>query len=139
MDLRGLLKKHKELISYAFWGAATTVVNWALYFSATLLWGCNEYWATAIAWVGAVLFSFVVNKLFVFESKSWNAAVAWPEFWKFSGARAFSLGLEEGIMWLFCGILSVPDGIVKVGGSILTVLINYVFSKLFIFRRKENG
>lgn len=137
MNLRDLMKKHKELISYMFWGATTTFVDWSLYFLCRGWMGA--YWATAAAWAGAVIFAFVTNKLFVFASKSWSPAVAVPEFVKFAGARVFTLGLTEGIMWLFVKQLSFPDGLVKIGSSVLTVIINYVFSKLFIFRRKENG
>lgn len=137
MDLKGLLKKYKELISYVFWGAATTAVDWVLYF--LLRNPIGEYWAVAVAWAGAVVFAYVTNKLFVFASKSWALRVAGPEFLKFTGARVFTLGLTELLMWLFSGLLLIPDGIVKIGTSVLTVLLNYVFSKLFIFRRKENG
>ena len=136
MNLRDLLKKYRELISYIFWGAATTFVDWALYFLTRKALG--EYWAVAVAWAGAVLFAYVVNKLFVFDSKSWRFSVVIPEFLKFAGARALTLGLTEGMMWLFVEQLSINDGIVKIGSSVLTVLINYVLSKLFIFRRKND-
>ena len=137
MSIRNLLIKYKQLLAYMFWGSATTIVDWALYFLTRSALG--EYWAVAVAWCGAVLFSFVSNKLFVFDSKSWRFPVVMPEFLKFAGARAFTLGLTEGIMWLFVEQLCVDDGIVKIGASVLTILINYVMSKLFIFGRKNDG
>lgn len=137
MSSKGLPKMYKEQLAYVFWGAITTGIDWVLFF---LL--CNaigEYWAAAVAWAGAVVFAYVTNKLFVFDSKSWKLAVVGPEFLKFAGARAFSLGLTEVLLWLFVELLFVPAGIVKIGSSVLTVILNYVFSKLFVFRRKENG
>ena len=139
MKLRELLKKYREPIAYLFWGGATTAVNYGIYFFCTDLLKMNIYVTDIIAWVGAVLFAFVTNKLFVFDSKSWTPTVVLPEFLKFTGARVFSLGLELLLMWIAISLLHLPDGMVKIGVSVLTVLLNYVFSKLFIFRRKKNG
>ena len=139
MDLRSLLKKYKEPIAYIFWGGATTVVNYVLYFLCTDVLHLHYLAANGIAWVGAVVFAFLVNKLFVFDSKSWKIDVALPEFLKFAGARVLSGFLETALLWLFVDLCRFPDGIVKIGVSVLTVLLNYVLSKLFIFRRKENG
>lgn len=139
MDLRGLLKKYKEPIAYLFWGGATTLVNYVLYFLCTKVLHIHYITSNVLAWAGAVVFAFVVNKLFVFDSKSWKYAVVLPEFLKFTGARVLSGFLETALMWLFVELCRFPDGIVKIGVSILTVLLNYVFSKLFIFRRNKNG
>jgi len=139
MNLPALYAKYKEPISYLFWGAATTAVNYIIYFLCTDLFQLHYLGANILAWVGAVLFAFVTNKCFVFDSKSWAVAVVLPELLKFSGARVLSGVLETALLWLFVDLCKFPDGIIKIAISVLTVILNYVFSKLFIFRREQNG
>ena len=76
--MKKLLKKHKELISYVFWGAATTAVNYCVYFLCTQLLQIQYLISNVLSWVAAVAFAFVVNKLFVFASKSWKAGTVLP-------------------------------------------------------------
>ena len=134
----------KEVFSYLFFGVMTTVVN------LITLAICNKFVdimiSNIIAWVAAVVFAFVTNKLFVFESKSWKLSVIAKEIPSFTGARLLTLGVEEVgllvmIKWLH---LDVPLTIGPVGGefvikgilAVIVVLLNYVFSKLIIFRKK---
>ena len=140
MKIRSLLAKYKELILYGLWGAATTVVNFGVYFLCTRIWSIHLVASNMLAWVAAVLFAFWSNKCFVFESKSWAPQVALPEFFKFTGARFFSGLLETWLLWLCVEQLHFHDGVTKVLVSILVVLLNYIFSKLFIFRGgNKNG
>ena len=140
MKLRGLFAKYKELILYGLWGAATTAVNFGVYFLCTRLLHIHLVVSNMLAWVAAVLFAFWANKCFVFESESWALRVALPEFFKFTGARFFSGLLETGLLLLCVKQLHFHDGVTKVAVSVLVVLLNYIFSKLFIFRGgNENG
>jgi putative flippase GtrA len=141
-----------EIIRYLIFGVLTTLVNFAVYFAALALFGDESYLVSnIIAWVFAVAFAYVTNKLWVFESKSW----AWPHVRKelagFVSARLFSLAVEEAGLWLMIGALafgawSVPIPGHPVGGDVVAkfimqvvvVLLNYVFSKLIIFRRKND-
>ena len=140
MSIRDLLRKYNEPIQYILWGAATTAVNYCVYFLCTRWLEIQYILADVLAWVAAVIFAFWSNKLFVFESKSWEPRVAVPEFCKFTGARLLSGLMEVGMMWLFVDQLSFHDGLTKLLASVLVIIVNYLFSKLFIFRRRhENG
>lgn len=135
--IRDLLIKYKELILYVFWGAATTAVNFIAYFLCTKVFHMHYVAANVLAWLVAVLFAFWSNKSFVFESKSWAPKVVIPELCKFTGARVFSGALETGLLWLCVDLLHFPDDIIKILAGILVIILNYIFSKLFIFRKGE--
>ena len=133
--MKKLLKKHKELISYVFWGAATTAVNYCVYFLCTQLLQIQYLISNVLSWVAAVAFAFVVNKLFVFASKSWKAGTVLPELWKFVSARILSGVMETGILFLFVELLKLPDGPVKIAAGVLVILLNYAVSKWLIFKK----
>ncbi|MBR4767031.1 MAG: GtrA family protein, partial [Clostridia bacterium] len=90
-----------------------------------------------IAWVAGVLFAFFTNKLFVFESKSWAPSVAAKEFTGFVGARTFSLFVELLCMFLFVTIMNLNELLSKIFVGVIVVVLNYVFSKLLIFRKNK--
>ena len=133
--MRSLFQKYKELIAYVFWGAATTAVNYCVYFLCTQLLQLHYLVSNVLAWVAAVAFAFVVNKLFVFASKSWAGRTVLPELWKFVSARILSGVLETGLLFVFVSLLKLPDGPVKIAVSVLVVLLNYVVSKWLIFKK----
>ena len=133
--MKELFTKYKELISYVFWGAATTAANYCVYFLCTQLLQIQYLVSNVLSWVAAVAFAFVVNKLFVFASKSWKAGIVLPELWKFVSARILSGVMETGILFLFVSVLSLPDGPVKVAAGVLVILLNYVISKWLIFKK----
>ncbi len=140
-----LLQKNKELLKYAVFGVATTAVNFAVY-SALVLFcaGIGVTLANLISWICAVVFAFFTNKLFVFESKSFKIKTLLPEAAGFLGARVASgvieVFLPEFLMGL--GLDAVFFGIegllAKALVSILVIILNYVFSKLVIFKKKTD-
>lgn len=134
--MKNLYLKYKELISYIFWGVATTVVNYVVYFLCTRLFQINYLASNVISWIAAVAFAFLVNKLFVFASTSWARKTVFAELWKFVSARILSGALETGILFVFVSLLHMPDGIVKIAAGVIVVILNYIISKLFIFRKK---
>lgn len=134
----------KEVVSYLFFGVMTTVVNFIAF---GLCEGKMHYLvANAVAWVAAVVFAFVTNKLFVFESKSWKPNVLFKEAASFTGARLLTLGIEEIGMWGLIDLLHLDKAfnlpfasgemVVKIIISIVVVVLNYFFSKLIIFKKK---
>ena len=137
-SIRPLLRKHRELISYVFWGAMTTAVNYAAYLLLTE--GLQIYYLTGItiAWAVSVLFAYFVNKLFVFQSKTWAWRVALRELWQMVASRLFSLGLEIAIMWFFVEKLLCPHEVVKLLANVLVVIVNYALSKFVIFKKKTD-
>lgn len=154
----------KEIISYIFFGVLTTAVNLLTFYLFkklfisigwegilnTLLssagWekaldflsdGSDYLDANTIAWVVGVLFAFFTNKLFVFESKSWKPSVAGKEFIAFVGARILSFVAESVLMFLMVTVLSWNELIAKIIVGIVVIVMNYVFSKLFIFKKEK--
>lgn len=131
-----LLHKYRELVSYVFWGVATTVVNYVAYFLLSK--GIQVHYLTSniIAWAVSVLFAYFVNKLFVFQSKTWDRQVALRELWQMMASRLFTLGLETAILWIFVDMLHHNDIIVKIAANVVVVVTNYVLSKFIIFKKK---
>lgn len=152
----------KEIITYIFFGVLTTVVNLATFYVFKKLFisigwdgvfnaiipedsailklfsGGSDYLdANAIAWVVGVVFAFVTNKLWVFESKSWKPSVAGKEFTGFLGARVFSFVVETLMMFVMVSLLTWNEFVSKIIVGVVVVIINYVFSKLLIFKKKE--
>lgn len=132
-----LLRRHRELVSYVFWGVMTTIVNYAVYF--LLVEGLQIYYLAGniIAWAVSVLFAYFVNKLYVFQSRDWAWRVALRELWQMVASRLFSLALEMGILWLFVDVLLCPHGAVKLAANVVVVVVNYVLSKFIIFKKKS--
>ena len=145
--------KYKEIITYIIFGVLTTVVNFFAFWLFKKILGENLYLVNnAIAWVIGVVFAYITNKLFVFESKSWNLKLITKEITGFLGARIFSFLVEEGGMFLFISVLGLGEKslellgftmtgqfIVKLLLAVIVVVLNYVFSKFFIFRKQETG
>ncbi len=129
-----LLKKYKEIIKYLFFGVLTTIVNFLSYFIFANLLNIDQIISNIIAWFFAVIFAFITNKLFVFEHTSNQLKNWFIEFAKFFGCRIFSGALDTGLFAIFVTWLHFNDFIVKFFIQILVVLLNYVFSKLFIFK-----
>ncbi len=140
--IKGLFKKYKQIILYLFFGVTTTAVNWCIYALTNGLLQMEMTLANAVAWLGAVVYAFVTNKLFVFESKSMAGKVILQEGIKFFGSRVVS-GLFEILLptALFAigvnqPLLGVEGGIAKATVSALIIILNYLFSKFLVFRKK---
>ena len=133
--LRTLLQKHREIVSYIFWGVMTTAVNYAAYFLLRNVFLVPLVAGNAAAWAVSVLFAYFVNKLFVFRSKDWAWRVALRELWQMVASRLFSLGLEMAVMWCFVDLLRCPHLAVKLAANVVVVIVNYVLSKWIIFRK----
>ena len=126
--------KYKEGLLYLFFGGCTTLVN-ILAFMILRMCHIDLYISNGIAWVLAVLFAFVTNKLFVFESRGKGAKKALWEGISFFAFRLLSLLFDMGIMYVLIDLLSCNEMISKIVSNIFVIIINYVFSKLFIFKK----
>lgn len=132
-----LYRKHREVLLYLIFGVLCTVLNAAVYFVMRWLLpesGFRIAIANAVAWVIAVLFAYCTNRTFVFQSKS-QKTQAVREFYAFVAARVFSLVLEMGILYGGVLLLHWSDGILKIIGNVVVVIVNYVLSKLIIFKQ----
>ena len=131
-----ILKKYKTQIKYLIFGVLTTVVDFAI--SLVLYKVVNHHIANVLAWCGAVLFAYAVNKIFVFESKRSGIKAIAAEFGAFVGSRVLSLLLQEGVFVLAVDILTFDKGITKIAAAVIVVITNYFLGKL-IFSKKEKA
>ena len=100
--IKKLYKKYEEVILYVVFGVLTTLVNFVSFWVFNKILGEKFYLVSnVIAWFISVVFAYVTNKLWVFESKSWAFKILLKEVPEFFAARLFSLGVEEGGLWLF--------------------------------------
>lgn len=129
-----LVKKHWDIVSYLFFGVLTTVVNYIVYLPCYNLLSLSAAISNMIAWIAAVAFAYLTNKPFVFRSHDWSAKTVIPELSKFVGARIASGVLETGIIFLTVDLLRWNGNVMKLVTSVLVVIINYVASKLLVFR-----
>ena len=137
--LGGLCEKlwnNTELVSYLFVGVATTLVNYVVYYLATRLLSMGVMAGTWTAWVAAVAFGYVANKAFVFHTHCDSAMALLREAAGFFSMRLVSLGMETVLMYLTVTVLGLNDLVMKLVINIVVIILNYVFSKLFIFKKK---
>ena len=130
-----LLRKYQDILSYLFFGVLTTVVNFLVYYPLTNMLGMNATVVNVIAWAVSVSFAFLTNKPFVFKSHDWSAKVVFPELSKFIGTRLGSGALETLMIFLLVDCMAMDSNIVKIAVSVLVIVINYVGSKLLVFRK----
>ena len=125
--------KHKEVINYLIFGFLSFVVSMATYYLARI---CFDYViSNIISWIIAVIFSYVTNKLFVFESKIEGKRKLVKEFVTFILSRIFTLVLETLILYMMVDLMNMNDRMVKVIAQIIVILMNYILSKLIIFKK----
>ena len=122
-----------ELIAYIIFGILTTVVDWIVYYILSGL-GVNYIINSIISWTVAVLFAFITNKLFVFDSK--RLKNIFRELVLFVLSRLSTLVINLAGMYVLISLLKLNEFISKAILSILVVMLNYIFSKLFIFKTK---
>lgn len=141
--IKKLLIKYEEIITYLIVGVLTTIVSWGTcwIFEATFL-DPDIGWQNAVintlGWVAGVLFGYVTNRKYVF--KSTNPRI-WKEFCQFAGSRVSTLLLDLGIMSVTVNMIHMNYWIAKILiSSVLVMIANYVFSKLFVFKKdKKTG
>ena len=116
-------REHKEVILYLIFGVLTTVVNWLAY--AAFVWiGLDINVSNILSWIVGVSFAFVVNKWYVFESRSLESRKVIKEFGSFVGARIFT-----GIIAILLFPLLYNIGLNQ------SLLLNWIFSKYLIFKK----
>ncbi len=134
--MKSILARYKMQIKYLIFGVMTTLVDFVISFLLYKV--TNHHIANVAAWCGAVIFAYVVNKIFVFESKRRGVKALMMEFAAFAGSRVLSLLLQEGVFVLSVDILSFDKEITKIAASVIVVITNYFLGKL-IFSKKEKA
>ena len=141
--IKALWQKYREQGLYLIFGGLTTAIDWAISFGLYYLWSdamqslpALVHVADVIAWVAAVLFAFVTNRIFVFESKQKGFLPIARELLTFSGGRIFTLLLQEMIMLAFVTWLGLNVYVFRIIAAVLVIILNSIISKLLVFRRK---
>ena len=133
--IRNRKEEFKELVLYAVFGNMTFVISIGAYAIFNVLFGINELIANALAWVFAVLFSYVTNKKWVFKVATPTKTAFLVQIAFFSG-RFITLVIEEAIIFIFITLLDYPSMWVKLAAQVVVVVLNYVISKLFVFKNR---
>ncbi len=130
--LNNLYKKYKEIINYLIFGGLTTVVSIVTYALFAKVFNIDYLISNVLSWVLAVLFAYITNKIFVFESKSKKNVKEITSFFFF---RIISLVIEMIILYIFVDMLHIDDLITKIIAQVIVIVANYVFSKVFVFKK----
>ncbi len=121
---------------YGIFGVLTTIINFGCYKVLYDLWSWPNIQSNIIAWVAAVLFAFVTNKLWVFESKILEFKAVVTELWRFISCRLATGVMDLLIMYVGVDLLHGPSMKLKIGSNVLVILLNYTLSNLVIFGKR---
>jgi len=131
-----LIKKYKAFIAYAVFGVFTTIVNIVTYNVCYYNWGFSNTLSNIIAWVLAVTFAYLTNKVWVFDSKSWAWQVLRKEIPAFISCRLATGVMDLIIMFVCVDLFGWHALLMKLISNVLVIILNYVFSKLVIFKKR---
>lgn len=139
--LQKLYYRYEEALMYLFFGVLTTVVSFLA--AGLSKWALEQMQAgsgtvsivsTVFSWICAVTFAYVTNRLWVFDSKVSGFSAIFREAVSFYGGRAFTLAAETVMMWLGYSVIGINYWITKIGANVIVLILNYVISKLFVFK-----
>ncbi len=130
-----LWKKYKDVIPYIFFGVLTTLVNIIVYWIFAHPLHLQVMISTIVAWVASVLFAYITNRIWVFHSTATTSAEIMKEVVAFFSCRLATGILDWVCMYVFVNLLAWNDLLVKCGANVLVIVLNYVASKVLIFRK----
>ena len=135
MNIKETLKKHKDVVPYLFFGVCTTIVNVIVYWIAAYFISAGVMISTLSAWVGAVLFAYVTNRKWVFHSEAQTPKEILSEMVSFFICRLATGFVDWMCMLIFVEKLNINDMFIKVTANILVIILNYIASRMVVFRR----
>lgn len=134
--IRELFKKYRDIIPYAIFGVLTTLVNMIVYWAAAHPLGLSVMVSTVLAWILAVMFAYITNRKWVFHSQAVTFKEIAAEAISFFTCRLATGVVDWACMFIFVDLLHFNDVIMKAVANILVIILNYIASKLIIFRKK---
>jgi putative flippase GtrA len=137
MDFKKLYQKYKDVILYLFFGVCTTLVNVVVYWICAHPLNRGVMSSTIIAWILAVIFAYITNRKWVFQSEANGSKAIIKEIISFFACRLGTGVVDWACMYIFVDLLVWNDVIVKVVANIVVIILNYMASKLIIFRRRK--
>lgn len=135
--LKEIYIKNKAIILYLFFGVCTMILNTAAYAVCYEIFGIGNVLSTIVAWLLAVVAAYITNKIWVFESRTDTASELMQEIWKFFSCRIVTGIADIAVMYIFVDILTWNATCMKIVANIIVVILNYVASKLWIFRKRK--
>ncbi len=138
-NIKELYLKYKEVINYLVFGVLAMFVNFGSYYVFARMLSIDEVISSGLSWFCSVLFAYITNKLFVFDSKTNTAKEFLKEIISFFLARILSgILCDVGTFALMVKVLNINDMIAKVVTQVMVVIVNYILSKFFIFKNKKD-
>lgn len=134
-SVRTLFFKNKMVLLYLFFGGLSFFLNMGLFALLDGVCHIHELIANVICWIACVLFQFVTNRMWVFDGRTESTGALVKQMGSFFGGRVFTLLVEEAIILVFITWLGFKDMIVKLVAQIVVIVLNYVISKWFVFRK----
>ena len=136
--LQNILRRHKDIVLYGFFGVMTTLVNILSYWIMVRVFRCSVMCGSVIAWITAVLFAYITNRKWVFHSEATGYDKVLREIASFFLCRLATGVLDWGCMYVFVEMFHLNDMLIKTISNIIVILVNYLASKLIIFKAVEN-
>lgn len=134
----GFYKRNKSVLLYLFFGALTTLVSILSFILAGTILRFNVHIANTISWVLAVTFAFFTNRKWVFDGKTSTRKEFFKQARDFFAGRIFTYFVEEVILIVFVNLLALNQDIVKIVAQFVILILNYIISKFFVFKKKDN-
>lgn len=128
---------NNAVMRYIFLGGCATLVNLGCYYILRLTTGLDINTANVISIATAIVFAYFTNSKFVFESEANTLKEKFNEFIKFISARLMTMGIEIGGVWFMAEVLKINDYIAKFVIQFIVLVLNYIFSKCFVFKKKD--
>ena len=137
-SIRKIYIKYKEVINYLIFGVLTTLVNFIVYLLFTRVFKLNELSSNCIAWVISVLFAYITNRNFVFNTNQDNKQNILREITSFFSSRVLTGVVCDILIFKFMlDVLHINDVIVKIIVQIIIIASNYLLSKFLVFKKGE--
>lgn len=138
-NLQKILQKFlsREVIMYIIFGVLTTLVNLVISFVLVGAFKIDGSIASAIGIIASILFAYFTNRKWVFNSQAKSFKEKINEFWKFIAGRLVTMVIEQGGVMILYGALNMPFTPVKLSLTIIVIILNYIFSKFFAFKTKN--
>ena len=129
--------KHKEGLMYLFFGGLTFFLSLFLFWFMDSVMHINEVINNSIDWVICVAFQFFTNRTWVFDGKVDNTKDFLKQAGSFTAGRLFTLVVEDLLIFIFITLMGLPKMPVKLGATFVVIALNYVISKLIVFKKKD--
>lgn len=135
--MKAMIEKYKDIIPYAIFGVLTTLVNIVAYWLFAHPLRLSVMASTVMAWICSVLFAYITNRKWVFHSEAMGSAAILKEMISFFACRLLTGVVDWLCMLIFVDLLYWNDMVIKIGANVLVIILNYVASKLVIFKKQH--